>query len=181
MNDAHDAGPAAGSNASLWTRVQNVFAFETSVYPDVAAGPFTFQAIVIIAVASVLSGSALTMLFFFIAIPVSLVQTTISAGLISIIAKLFSKESPGFAAWFRALGFAEAPLILGIIPFVGSFIGGTYVIATSIAAIHRVARIPIGLAILTWLLVWLLPLALLTFLALSLGLLGLMTAAAGGM
>ena len=191
MNDTHDAnatvtpppgpGPAPASNDSLFARVKNVFAFETSVYEDVAAKPVTFQAIVVVAVASVLSGSFLTMFFFVVTIPFYLFVTAVNAGLVSLVARLFSKESPEFGAWFRALAFAEAPLILGVIPFVGSFIAGTYVIATSIAAIHRVARIPIGSAILTWLIAWLLPIALIAFLVVSLGLMTLFVAAGSGM
>lgn len=193
MNDTHDAsatvtpppGPAPASNDSLFARVKNVFAFETSVYDDVAAKPVTVQAIVVIALASVLSGSFLTMVLFFVTIPFYLFATAVNALLVSFVAKLFSKESPEFGAWFRALGFAEAPLVLGVIPFVGSFIAGTYVIATSIAAIHRVARIPIGSAILTWLIAWLLPIALIVllvaFLVTSLGLVGLFGAVASGM
>lgn len=190
MNDTHQAGAtpppppgaAPDSNDSLFARVKNVFAFETSVYDDVAAKPVTFQAIVVIALASVLSGSFLTMVLFFVTIPFYLFVTAVNAGLVSIVAKLFSRESPEFGAWFRALGFATAPLILGVIPFVGSFIAGTYVIATSIAAIHRVAKIPIGSAILTWLIAWLLPIALIAFLVVSLGLMTLFGAVAvGGM
>lgn len=190
MNDTHQPDattaplpkPAPASNDSLFARVKNVFAFETSVYDDVAAKPVTFQAIVVVAVASVLSGSFLTMVLFFVTIPFYLFVTALNALLVSLVAKLFSRESPEFGAWFRALGFAEAPLVLGVIPFVGSFIAGTYVIATSIAAIHRVAKIPIGSAILTWLIAWLLPIALLVFLIVSLGLMTLFGAVAvGGM
>ena len=191
MNDTHEPGaattpppgpePAPASNDSLFARVKNVFAFETSVYDDVAAKPVTFQAMVVIALASVMSGSFLTMVLFFVTIPFYLFVTAVNALLVSLVAKLFSKESPEFGAWFRALGFAAAPLVLGVIPFVGSFIAGTYVIATSIAAIHRVARIPIGSAILTWLIAWLLPIALIVFLVVSLGLLTLFGAAVSGM
>ena len=35
----------------------------------------------------------------------------------------------GPAPWFRAMGYAEAPLALGLIPIVGSFIGVLYWIA----------------------------------------------------
>ena len=168
---APDRGaPPPSPPSSLFNRVKRVFNFETDVYPEVAAdGQAALEAIVVIAVSSLLFGSITSMALFFIVIPLSLVQTAISAGLISIAAKLFNPESPGFAPWFRALGFAEAPLALGLIPFVGSFVGLLYWIATGIAAIHRVARLPVGLAILTWVVAWLIPFVFLMFLVFLFG------------
>ena len=162
--------------------MKRVFNFETDVYPEVAAdGQAALEAIVVIAVSSLLFGSIMSMALFFIVIPLSLVQTAISAGLVSMAAKLFNKESPGFAPWFRALGFAEAPLALGLIPFVGSFVGLLYWIATDIAAIHRVARLPVGLAILTWVVAWLIPFVFLMFLVFLFGGLAFLGSVAGSL
>ena len=164
------AAPPPSPPSSFFNRVKRVFNFETDVYPEVAAdGQAALEAIVVIAVSSLLFGSITSIALFFIVIPLSLVQTAISAGLVSIAAKLFNPESPGFAPWFRALGFAEAPLALGLIPFVGSFVGLLYWIATGIAAIHRVARLPVGLAILTWVVAWLIPFVFLMFLVFLFG------------
>ena len=150
--------------------MKRVFNFETSVYPEVAAdGQAAIQAIVVVAAATLFFGSIWSLFIFFITVPFALAATALSAGLVSFSASLFNKESPGFAAWFRALGFAEAPLALGIIPFVGSFVGLVYWIAASVAAIHRVARVPVGVAILIWVLAWLLPLLFLAFLAFLFG------------
>ena len=161
---------AAAPPSSLFERVKRVFNFETGVYPEVAAdGQAAIQAIVVVAVATLFFGSIWSLFLFFITVPFALAATALSAGLVTFSASLFNKESPGFAAWFRALGFAEAPLALGIIPFVGSFIGLVYWIATSVAAIHRVARVPVGVAILVWVLAWLLPLLFLAFLAFLFG------------
>ena len=79
------------------------------------------------------------------------------------------------------MGFAQAPLSLGLIPFVGSFVGLVYWIATTIAAIHRVARIPVGQAILTWVLALMLPLLLLLALALLFGGLAVLGTLGGNM
>ena len=168
--------------SSFFNRVKRVFNFETDVYPEVAAdGQAALEAIVVIAVSSLLFGSIMSMALFFIVIPLSLVQTAISAGLVSMAAKLFNKESPGFAPWFRALGFAEAPLALGLIPFVGSFVGLLYWIATDIAAIHRVAQLPVGLAILTWVVAWLIPFVFLMFLVFLFGGLAFLGSVAGSL
>ena len=161
---------AAAPPSSFFERVKRVFNFETGVYPEVAAdGQAAIQAIVVIVVATLFAGSIWSLFIFFITVPFALAATALSAGLVSFSASLFNKESPGFAAWFRALGFAEAPLALGILPLIGSFIGLVYWIATSVAAIHRVARVPVGVAILVWVLAWLLPLLFLAFLAFLFG------------
>ena len=176
------AAPPPSPPSSFFNRVKRVFNFETDVYPEVAAdGQAALEAIVVIAVSSLLFGSITSMALFFIVIPLSLVQTAISAGLVSIAAKLFNPESPGFAPWFRALGFAEAPLALGLIPFVGSFVGLLYWIATGIAAIHRVARLPVGLAILTWVVAWLIPFVFLMFLVFLFGGLAFVGSVAGSL
>ena len=180
---APDRGaPPPSPPSSFFNRVKRVFNFETDVYPEVAAdGQAALEAIVVIAVSSLLFGSITSMALFFIVIPLSLVQTAVSAGLVSIAAKLFNPESPGFAPWFRALGFAEAPLALGLIPFVGSFVGLLYWIATGIAAIHRVARLPVGLAILTWVVAWLIPFVFLMFLVFLFGGLAFVGSVAGSL
>ena len=176
------AAPPPSPPSSFFNRVKRVFNFETDVYPEVAAdGQAALEAIVVIAVSSLLFGSITSMALFFIVIPLSLVQTAVSAGLVSIAAKLFNPESPGFAPWFRALGFAEAPLALGLIPFVGSFVGLLYWIATGIAAIHRVARLPVGLAILTWVVAWLIPFVFLMFLVFLFGGLAFVGSVAGSL
>ena len=167
---AAGAGAQPGAESSFFGRVKRVFNFETGVYPEVAGnGQATLEAIVVVALATLFFGSIWSLFVFFLTVPLALALTAVSAGLVTLSARLFNQDSPGFAPWFRALAFAQAPLSLGIIPFVGSFIAMVYCIATSIAAIHRVARLPVGLAILTWVIAWLLPVAFLLFLAFVFG------------
>ena len=157
--------------SSFFGRVKRVFNFETGVYPEVAADELaTLEAIMVVVLSSLLAGGFwnLTLIFFF-TVPFALVMTAVSAVLVSVAARLFNRESPGFAAWFRALGYAQAPLSLGLVPLVGSLVGFVYWIATSIAAIHRVARIPVGQAILTWVLALMLPMLFLLALGLLFG------------
>ena len=179
---AAGAGAQPGAESSFFNRVKRVFNFETGVYPEVAAnGQATLEAIVVVALATLLFGSFWSLFLFFITVPLALTATAVSAGLVTLSARLFNKEAPGFAAWFRALAFAQAPLSLGIVPLVGSFVAMVYVIATSIAAIHSVARLPVGVAILTWVIAMLLPLAFLLFLAFVFGGLAFVGSLVGGM
>ena len=167
---AAGAGAQPGAESSFFGRVKRVFNFETGVYPEVAGnGQATLEAIVVVALATLFFGSFWSLFIFFLTVPLALALTAGSAGLVTLSARLFNQDSPGFAPWFRALAFAQAPLSLGIIPLVGSFIAMVYCIATSIAAIHRVAGLPVGLAILTWVIAWLLPVAFLLFLAFVFG------------
>ena len=167
---AAGAGAQPGAESSFFGRVKRVFNFETGVYPEVAGnGQATLEAIVVVALATLFFGSFWSLFIFFLTVPLALALTAVSAGLVTLSARLFNQDSPGFAPWFRALAFAQAPLSLGIIPLVGSFIAMVYCIATSIAAIHRVAGLPVGLAILTWVIAWLLPVAFLLFLAFVFG------------
>ena len=156
--------------AGFLARVGRVFSFETSVYEDVAAGPGTFQAVVIVGVAAMLSGSLLTISLFFIFVPAALMGLGVAALLVMIAARLFSSHSPSFGEWYRALGFAQAPLAIGLMPFVGSFIAIPYCVAAQVAGISRVARIPVGSAVLTFFLACFLPfLLLMSLLALLVG------------
>ena len=59
--------------------------------------------------------------------------------------------------WYRALAFAEAPLVIGVIPFIGAFIAPFYAIAAAIAAISRVGQMSIASAVMTFVLAILLP------------------------
>ena len=176
------AGAQPGAESSFFSRVKRVFNFETGVYPEVAGnGQATLEAIVVVALATLFFGSIWSLFVFFLTVPFALALTAVSAGLVTLSARLFNQDSPGFAPWFRALAFAQAPLSLGVIPFVGSFIAMVYCIATSIAAIHRVARLPVGVAILTWVIAWLLPVAFLLFLAFVFGGLAFMGSLMGSM
>ena len=158
-----DAAPSSpGHAAGFLERVGRVFSFDTSVYEEVAAaGPATFQAVVVIAVAAMLSGSLVTIGLFFIFVPLALIGVGVSALLVMIAVRLFSSHSPSLGEWYRALGFAQAPLAIGLVPFVGSFIALFYWVAADVAAISRVARIPVGSALLTFLLACFVPFLLL--------------------
>ena len=134
-----DAYPgSAGERAGLLARVGRVFSFDTTVYEEVAAAPATLQALLVAAVAWTLSGSLVTIVLFFVMIPVGLAAVGVSALLTMTAARLFAGRPATVGEWYRALAFAEAPLVIGVIPFIGGFIAPFYAIAAAIAAISRV-------------------------------------------
>ena len=159
------------STHGFGSRVGRVFSFDTSVYEEVAAAPVTFQAMVVIAIASMLSGGLVTLLLFFFVVPGALFYLAVHALLVMIVARLFGGRAASFVEWYRALGFAQAPLAIGLVPLAGWLAAPVYCAAAEVAAISRVARISVGLAIVTLLLTWL-PFLLLGGLLILLGVAG---------
>ena len=173
------AGAPAGAAAGFGARVGRVFSFDTSVYEEVAAAPDTLQAVAVIAIASMLSGSLTTLFLFFVIVPGALFFVAVHAFLVMIVVRLFGSRVASFGEWYRALGFAQAPLAIGLIPLLGWLVAPVYCAAAQVGAISRVARMPVGFAILTLLLAWL-PFLLLGGLLILLGvasILGLVGAA----
>ena len=148
---------SAGERAGLLARVGRVFSFDTTVYEEVAAAPATLQALLVAAVAWTLSGSLVTIVLFFVMIPVGLAAVGVSALLTMTAARLFAGRPATVGEWYRALAFAEAPLVIGVIPFIGAFIAPFYAIAAAIAAISRVGHMSIAAAVMTFVLAILLP------------------------
>lgn len=147
----------SGHDAGLFPRVVRVFSFDNTVYEEVAAAPATLQAMIVIAAASTLSGSLVTIFLFFVMIPVGLLGVAVSALLTMTAARLFGGRAAGIDEWYRALGFAQAPLAIGAIPFIGGFIAPFYAVAAAIAAISRVGQMSIVSAVMTFGLAILLP------------------------
>ena len=154
---AEPRATATGRPTSFLARVGRVFSFDSSVYEEVATSTATLQAVVVIAVAALLSGSLFTLALFFLVVPAALIGVGVSALLVQVAARFFSGHSASLGEWYRALAFAQAPLVIGVVPFVGTFIAFVYWIAAGVAAISSVARISIGSAILTFFLAGLLP------------------------
>lgn len=165
----------------FWPRISKVFGFELDVYEDIAASPDFFQAICVAAVAGTLSGSILTVTFFFIAIPLMLAGVGISAFSVRVVTKLLKGTSRPFGEWYRALAFATGPAALGIIPFVGQFAGSVYWVATQVAAVSRLADVSIPKAILIVLAAFLVPIVILVAFLATFGMLGGLLAALGAL
>lgn len=148
-------GPPPGGSAGFGARLGRVFSFDTSVYEEVAAAPSTFQAIVVVSVAAMLSGGVATLFFFFFVVPGALVVLAVQALLVMLVTRLFGGRPAAFIEWYRALGFAQAPLVIGLVPLLGWIVAPVYSVAAQVAAISRVARLSVGMAFLALLLTWL--------------------------
>ena len=71
----------------------------------------------------------------------------ILTGVLTISTRLFAQEPPRFIRLFRAFGFAYAPLILMVEPFVGAPIAMVWFLALLVAAVREACAITTGKAI----------------------------------
>lgn len=149
------ARTAPGANSGFMARIARVFSFDTSVYPEVAAAPATAQAIVVVCVAATLSGGVATLFLFFLVVPGALVFLAVQALLVMLVTRLFGGRAATFIEWYRALGFAQAPLVIGLVPLVGWIVAPVYGFAAQVSAVSRVAQLSVGAAFLALLLTWL--------------------------
>ncbi|MXY25689.1 MAG: hypothetical protein F4Y45_14380 [Acidobacteria bacterium] len=149
------ARSAPGANSGFMARIARVFSFDTSVYPEVAAAPATGQAIVVVSVAATLSGGVASLVLFFFVVPGALVFLAVQALLVMLVTRLFGGHPAAFIEWYRALGFAQAPLVVGLVPLLGWIVAPFYSAAAQVTAISRVARLSTGMAFLALLLTWL--------------------------
>ena len=160
--------PPAGAGTGFVARLGRVFSFDASVYEEVAAAPATVQAIAVISIAAMLSGSAASIILFFVVVPGALFFVAVHTVLVLFVTRLFGGRAAPFADWYRVLGFAQAPLVIGLVPLFGWFVAPVYCFACEVTAISRVARLPTGLAFLALLVTWL-PFLLLLGLLFALG------------
>ena len=147
---------------SIWARVLAMLKLEPGVSEEIAAdSSSTKQALVVFVIASSLSGGLMLIPLSLLLLPLSLAFTAIIILLFSLVSRLFATEVPPYSHWFRAQLFALAPIGLGVIPFIGSIVGFIYVIVLEIVVIRDLSRISTGQAIATWLIVMLIPIAML--------------------
>ena len=137
--------------ASLWDRIVSVLKIEDGVFSEIASdGGATLQAILVFAVASTV-GSLWSGPFLLITVPIALVFVLVGAAIYSLISRLFASEVAPLAGWIRALLFTSIPSSLGIVPIVGSFVGGIYTLILQIVVIRELARVSTGKAVAVWL------------------------------
>ena len=159
---------------TTWARVVAMLKLESGVSDEIASDPnSTKQGFVVLVAAN-----AAACLFFLplvvVVIPLSILFVAVNAGLFCLISRLFAHEVPPYSYWFRALLFTTAPSAVGIVPILGSLVGGIYVVVLNVVVIRDLARITTGTAIIVWLIAVLLPLILITAAGLWLGLAALL-------
>lgn len=156
--------------SATWARVVAMLKLEPGISDEIASDPnSTNQGFVVVAVANA-AAYLLLLPIVFVTIPVSIIFVGINAGLYCVLSRLFASEVPAYSHWFRALLFATAPSAFGIVPIIGSLVGGIYVVVLNVIVIRDLARISTGAAIVVWLIVVLLALILIAAAGLWLGL-----------
>lgn len=156
--------------SATWARVVAMLQLEPGISDEIASDPnSTNQGLVVVAVANAVA-YLLLLPIVLVTIPVSIVFVAINAGLYCLLSRLFASEVPEYSHWFRALLFATAPSALGIVPIIGSLVGGIYMVVLNVIVIRDLARITTGAAIVVWLIVLLLALMVIAAAGLWLGL-----------
>ena len=133
-----------------WNRVVAMLKLEPGIVEEIGRDPeSTKQGLAVAAVANAVA-SLLALPLLPIVVPLAVGMTAIAAKAYSLIALLFTDEVPPYSHWLRAMLFASAPGAFGIVPFVGTFVGGVYSVVLQIVAIRDLARISTGTAIVVW-------------------------------
>ena len=133
-----------------WNRVVAMLKLEPGIAEEIGRDPeSTKQGLAVAAVANAVA-SLLALPLLPIVVPLAVGMTAIAAKAYSLIALLFTDEVPPYSHWLRAMLFASAPGAFGIVPFVGTFVGGVCSVVLQIVAIRDLARISTGTAIVVW-------------------------------
>ena len=156
--------------SATWARVVAMMQLEPGISDEIASDPnSTNQGLLVVAVANAVA-YLLLLPIVVVTIPVSIAFIAINAGLYSLLSRLFASEVPEYSHWFRALLYASAPSALGIVPIIGSLVGGIYMVVLNVVVIRALARNTTGAAIVVWLIVLLLALMVIVVAGLWLGL-----------
>ena len=155
--------------ASVWDRLLQVLRLEPGVSAEIAADErATLQAVVVLALASVVSSLLLLGPAALLAIPFALVGNAIATGIVFLVMRAFAAKPPDYMPLFRVLGFAFAPNALGLVPFLGSFAGFVYSAVLSVVAIRDLGRLSTGEAVIVYVLSVVIPFFVIGFLIVAL-------------
>lgn len=146
-------GRAPVSAGTIWDRVVAAVTLKPHVYREVAADrAATLQAAIVVVgaalvsglsaligpgrfgVGSWLAGAILAVVFF-----------VIWVGILWLIGKAFGGTAD-FVGLFRGLGFAYAPVSLGIVPVIGGVVGGIWAVVAAIVGVREIEGVTGGKA-----------------------------------
>lgn len=89
-----------------------------------------------------------------LAVPLGIVFVAVWAGIVMLVAKLFSSESMSYGGWFRALGPISVTSVLQLIPHAGWILSNLYWIVLTFVAVRTVARVSrmatVGIIAIAW-------------------------------
>lgn len=155
--------------ASVWDRLLRVLKLEPGASEEIAADErATLQAVVVLALASVVSSLLVLGPAALLAIPFALVGNAIAAGIVFLVMRAFAAKPPDYMPLFRILGFAFAPNAMGLVPFLGSLAGLVYSAVLSVVAIRDLGRLSTGEAVIVYVLSVVIPFFVIGFLIVAL-------------
>jgi hypothetical protein len=140
---------------TLWDRVVAAVTLKPEVYRQLAADrSATGQAILVVVLAGLIAGlSSIFVGEFGIGDWIgagigAIVGVFIFTAIMLLIGKLFGGVG-GYMGLLRGLSFAYVPATLGIIPVIGSLVGGIWVIVAAVVAVREIHGISQGKAVAT--------------------------------
>ena len=117
----------------LLERAMAVLALRQGSFQSIAAGPSTWQSLVVALVGIALAGSIGTLVaMIFVIYPVVALLALVASGLISryvtskVLGHARAQGLPSYRDWVRAYMFTATPLIFGILPIVGLIVAVPY-------------------------------------------------------
>ncbi len=127
-------------------RIERVIKFDKTVFKEIRDDKDALmQAVIVLIIASVLGyiwGLGPFVVVMVIAAPLAwLVYTAV----LFVIAKLFGGKAT-YTGYLKVLGYAEAPMALGIIPVLGGLVGGIWSLILAIYATRDAHEISMGKA-----------------------------------
>jgi hypothetical protein len=140
--------------AGLMDRVVRAVKLDPTVYKEVAMDDSkTVEAMIVVGIAAAIGGLGLAIGpgdFRFGSWIGAIILTptlglAIGTGILWLIGKLFNGKAQ-FIEMFRPLGYAYAPTALGIIPFIGGFIGGIWTLVCAVIAVRESEDVSTGSA-----------------------------------
>jgi hypothetical protein len=153
----------AQASDSLVSRLMGIITFKTPVYKEVAEDKTaTSMAAIIVVVVAVLvglisglisSGRSLVYTLVYTVI-VQLISWAIGSWLLAFIAKQFFHGDTDTGEMLRVTGYTSIFQILGVIPVVGSIIGGLLQVVANVIGIREAAGFDTTKAILTVVIEW---------------------------
>ena len=132
-------------------RIERVVKLDKTVFKEIRDDKNALgQALVVLLVAaklgsiwSIISTLGVFLVIIVIAAPIGWVIWT---GILHIIAKLFGGKAT-YTGYLKVMGYAEAPMALGVIPIVGSMVGGLWSLVLAVYATKDAQEISMGKAI----------------------------------
>ena len=132
-------------------RIERVLKLDKTVYKEIRDDKDAMTPAIIVLLLAEVIGSIWSILMSFglglIAVVIgALIGWVIGTGILHIIAKLFGGKS-SYTGYLKAMGYAEAPMALGVIPILGSLIGGLWALVCIIYATKEAHELSLGKAI----------------------------------